>query len=140
MDTSVFLFAVGGPHPLQAPCRRLFDAAAVGDVELHVSVEALQEALFHRMRRRDARADAVAVVRDLADLAVTHPLDDAIMARTFELVLTTPLRGRDAVHAATALVAGFSSIATGDADFSSIPGLQALRPRSDEDWWLMSSA
>ncbi|GAB96796.1 hypothetical protein KILIM_049_00140 [Kineosphaera limosa NBRC 100340] len=37
-------------------------------------------------------------------------------------------RGRDAVHAATALAADFSAIVSCDADFDDIPGLRRLEP------------
>ena len=127
LDTAVLALAVGGEHPLRASCRRYLEEAAAGELELHVSVEALQELLFHRMRRGD-RSDAVALVRDVRELCHAHPVDDAVVARMLELVATTRLGGRDAVHAATALGAGFGEIITPDSDFDSVPGLERRGP------------
>ena len=41
---------------------------------------------------------------------------------------TGPVRGRDAVHAATALLAGFTEIVSADKDLGSVPGLRRLDP------------
>ena len=127
LDTAVLALAVGGEHPLRASCRRYLEQAAAGELELHVSVEALQELLFHRMRRGD-RAEAVALARDVRDLCHVHPFDGAVLARMLDLVATTALGGRDSVHAATAQAAGFSEIVTPDSDFDGVPGLARRTP------------
>lgn len=47
VDTNVFMYAVGRPHPLQAEARNLFyQALDNADLQLCTSVEVLQE-LFH---------------------------------------------------------------------------------------------
>lgn len=129
LDTAVLALAVGGEHPLRNACRAVLQRATRGEVELHVSVEALQELLFHRMRR-GRRDDAVALVRDVADLCHVHPFDDAVMRRVLDLVGGGSIGGRDAVHAATALVAGFDEIVTPDRDFDGVPGLRRLGPET----------
>lgn len=129
LDTAVLALAVGGDHALRAACRSYLERAARGELELHVSVEALQELLFHRMRRGE-RDDAVALVRDVRDLCQVHAFDDAVVQRVLDLVATSSLRGRDAVHAATALVAGFSEIVTPDGDVDDVPGLRRRGPGS----------
>jgi uncharacterized protein len=126
-DTSVLALAIGGEHEHRRSCRALLTAATAGQIELHVSVEAMQELLLHRMRRagRDA---AVADVRDSMRLCRTHSLDAVVLARSIDLVAATHLRGRDAVHAATALHHGFSEIVTTDADFDGLAELARLAP------------
>lgn len=127
LDTAVLALAVGGDHPLRAACRSYLHRAERGELEVHVSVEALQELLFHRMRRGE-RGDAVALVRDVRDLCHVHALDDTVVLRMLDLVGESSLGGRDAVHAATALVAGFVEIVTPDADFDGVPGLRRRAP------------
>jgi predicted nucleic acid-binding protein len=126
-DTAVLALAIGGEHEQRASCRTLLAAATAGQVEVHVSVEALQELLFHRTRRagRDA---AVADVRDCMRVCRLHSFDSTVLARGVDLVATTHLRGRDAVHAATAMLHGFTEIVTTDADFDGLPELVRLAP------------
>lgn len=127
LDTAVLALAVGGEHPEREACRGYLEAAARGELEIHVSVEALQELLLHRLRRGQ-RADAVALVRDVRDLCHVHAFDDGVVERMLDLVATTALGGRDAVHAATALVAGFDEIVSPDRDFDVVPGLRRRPP------------
>lgn len=127
VDTSVLAYAAGGTHPQREPCRRLVAAAATRSVELHASVEMVQELLFHRVRRT-ARAEAVAQARFAADLCVLHPFDGALLSRALELVAVSELGGRDAVHAAAALLAGFTEIVSADRDFDAVPGLARRDP------------
>ena len=51
-----------------------------------------------------------------------------VLLRARRLIDATQVRGRDAIHAATALGAGFDTIVTTDRDFGSIPGLRRLDP------------
>lgn len=127
VDTSVLAYAAGGTHPQREPCRRLVTAAAARTVELHASVEMVQEFLFHRLRRT-SRSEAVAQARFAADLCVLHPFDGAVLNRALELVAVSGAGGRDAVHAAGALVAGFSEIVSADRDFDAVPGLVRRDP------------
>ncbi|GMA33161.1 type II toxin-antitoxin system VapC family toxin [Litorihabitans aurantiacus] len=127
LDTAVLALAVGGEHPLRTACRGYLEGAARGEIEIHVSVEAVQELLFHRMRR-GGRSDAVELVRDVRELCHVHEFDDAVLARAIDLVGRSALGGRDAVHAATALGSGFAEIVTPDRDFDGVPGLRRRAP------------
>ncbi|MFN8079528.1 MAG: type II toxin-antitoxin system VapC family toxin [Kineosporiaceae bacterium] len=127
LDTATLLYATGTEHPLRRPCRDLLAGAAAGELELHVSVEAVQEYLFHRMRRGD-RARAVAEASGVLDVCRVHAFDVTVARRAIDLVANSRLRGRDAVHAATALTAGFEAIVSPDADFDHAPGLRRTPP------------
>jgi len=128
VDTVVLACSVGEDHPDRVACRDLLQAAATGRIELHASVEAVQEFLFHRLRRGE-RAPATAMTRRMADLCVLHPFDRTVATRMIDLVGSTSLQGRDAVHVATAQVAGFTSIVSSDQDFDAAPGLSRLTPQ-----------
>lgn len=127
VDTAVLLYAVGGAHEHRAPCRAVLASAASGDVELHASVELLQEFLFHRLRRTD-RATAVQSARDVRQSLVLHPFDATVADTMLTLVAGSSIGGRDAVHAATALDAGFTEIVSTDSDLDGIVGLTRLSP------------
>lgn len=127
IDTAPLLYAVGDVHPMRAPCRALLAAAAEGRVELHASVEVVQEFLFHRMRR-DERQKAVDAARMVRDLVLLHPFDAGVISEMLEIVSSSSLGGRGAVHAATARRAGFDHIVTTDGDFDRVPGLARSSP------------
>lgn len=127
LGTAVLALAVGGEHPQREDCRAYLAAAARGELDLHVSVEAIQELLFHRLRR-GTRSEAVSLVRDVHAMCRVHDFDDAVALRMLDLVATSPLGGRDAVHAATALEHGFDEIVTPDRDFDAVPGLRRRDP------------
>lgn len=128
LDTAVLALALGGEHPERQACRLLLEAAADGASELHISVETLQELLFHRMRQGE-RSDAVSAVRHVRAACVLHDFNEAVVETTLNLVSESSIRGRDAVLAATALGAGFGQIVSPDRDFDGVPGLRRIDPR-----------
>lgn len=83
--------------------------------------------MFHRLRRTD-RARAVQSARDVGEALVLHPLDAGVVATMLDLVAGSSIGGRDAVHAATALTAGFTQIVSTDPDLDAVDGLARLAP------------
>ncbi len=128
LDTAPLLFAVGDPHPDRAGSRHLLAAAQRGELRLHVSAEAVQEFAHHRLRRT-TRAEAVAQTRDVLALCDVHAMCTRWGARCSAggSRESTPLRVRDAIHAATALSQGFDHITTA-ADVDAVPGLRRVAP------------
>ncbi|WP_374928184.1 type II toxin-antitoxin system VapC family toxin [Kytococcus sedentarius] len=127
IDSTVLLHAVGGDHPLRPGSRQYLDLATEGRVVLHASVEAGQEFLFHRMRRVHT-VDAVREFGVIDRLVVWHPCDQEILRRSVALAASGTIGGRDAVHAATAIAAGFTEIVSADRDFDRVPGLVRRDP------------
>ena len=126
VDTAVLAYALGGEHPERDVCVQLIRAAGAGDIELHASTEMVQELLFHRMRR-GTRAKAVTQARDASELCFLHSFDAPVLTRALELVNTHDrLGGRDAVHAATALQNGITTIVSPDTAFDGISGLTRI--------------
>lgn len=95
--------------------------------DLGYSVEGGQEFLFHRVRKVGV-PQAIQEFDALDALAVWHSFDVDVLRESRTLVARDLARGRDAVHAATALAAGFDRIVSCDADFDGIPGLRRLHP------------
>ncbi len=127
IDSNVLLYAVGSDHSWRRACADLVERITLGDVEAHGSVEVIQEFLFHRMRRA-GRALAIRQADRIADVISLHAFDESVWRGARNLVETTTIRGRDAVHAATALAHGFSEIVTVDGAFAAVPGLTPVRP------------
>ena len=127
LDPSVLLLAIGGDHPWRAVCRGVLARAGSGALRIHLSVEGGQEFLFHRLRVGD-RVSAVREFAALDRLAVWHPFDVDILRASRDIVASGAARGRGAVHAATAIHAGFTSIVSSDSDFDNVPGLRRIDP------------
>lgn len=127
IDSTVLLHAAGAQHAAREGSARWVRAGTEGLVVLHASVEAGQEYLFHRTRRRGPER-AAQEFEALEELIVWHPFDQEVLRRTAALVATGTIGGRDAVHAATALAAGFTEIVSADRDFDRVPGLTRRAP------------
>jgi predicted nucleic acid-binding protein len=86
----------------------------------------VQELLFHRMRR-GSRTQAVTQARDASELCFLHGFDAAVLTRALELVSSHDrIGGRGAVHAATALQHGLTTIVSPDSAFDGIGGLTRI--------------
>ncbi len=127
LDPSVLLLAIGRDHPHRDACRRVLALAGSGELTIHLSVEGGQEFLFHRMRIGD-RTKAVQEFDAVDRLVVWHPFDEETLRASRDVVAAGSARGRDAVHAATAILGGFTEIVSCDADFDHIPGLRRKHP------------
>ncbi|GAB96459.1 hypothetical protein BJY21_002927 [Kineosphaera limosa] len=127
LDPVVLLRAFGAPHPDREACVALLERAQDGEIEFHLSVEGGQEFLFHRLRMA-ARDDAVAEFDAVDALVTWHDFDAPTLRVSRRIVGEGHARGRDAVHAATALGAGFTEIVSLDRDFDQVPGLRRVHP------------
>lgn len=126
IDSTVLAYAAGRQHPDRASARAVLDAARHEQLRLHTSVEAIQEFVHHRMRM--GAPSAVEEARLIQGLCVLHPFDEAVLDRALDLIGSSGVRGRDAVHAATALGSGFSRIVSHDRAFDTVPGLRRMPP------------
>ncbi|MCA0180715.1 MAG: type II toxin-antitoxin system VapC family toxin [Actinobacteria bacterium] len=127
IDSTIPIYAMGADSAWRPRCRAFLARAAAEHRPLHCSVEALQEVLFHRLRRT-SREQALAEVAALESSVVAHDFSLDIWRSARQLVAESDLRGRDAIHAATALALGFTHIVSIDADFDGAPGLQRVNP------------
>jgi len=111
-----------------AACRRVLQLIGDGAIKAVASVEMIQEVVFHRQRRAGDAAAATGVAEDLMEAVTLVDFDRPVLVESLRLVRSGQARGRDAVHAATALVAGVPVIITPDSDFDGIPGLRRIDP------------
>jgi predicted nucleic acid-binding protein len=88
----------------------------------------IQEVVHHRLRALGDRRVAVADAREvMRGMTVLH-FDREVLDLALELIERTHVRGRDAVHAATALAYGIGKIASLNPAFDDIPGLTRVDP------------
>lgn len=129
LDTAVAVYAFGEDGARRSPCRALLVRAAAGDIRAYSSVEMIQEFVHHRLRRTGDRSIAAANGRDLASICTLLNFDREVLDLSLDLIERLPtVRGRDAVHAATALAYGIETIASPDRAFDGIPGLTRIDP------------
>ena len=127
VDSNIPIFAFGVEHPAKAPCLALLRAAAVGQFRGSASTDMVQELIYHRLRVTSNRSLAVGDGRDVAAIFEIRPFDGAVLAEAMRLIEhTTTIRGRDAVHAATALANGIGIVISTDSAFADVPGLTCL--------------
>ncbi len=115
VDTNVFMYAVGGSHPLKEVARRHLLAAAEANQHLVTSAEVLQELLHAYLPvGRHATLDAALT---LASGSVTEvwPVEaaDVHLARTLDTE-HPGLSARDLLHLACCLRRGVSEAVTFD--------------------------
>lgn len=131
LDTTVLVYAVGSPHPLAAPCRRVFETIADGTLLATTTCEVVQEFAHARARRRP-RDDAARLARSFAaSLSPLHPVDVDDLDEGLALFEQHPRLGAfDAVLAAAARRRGAGVLVSADQAFASVPGLRHLDPAS----------
>jgi len=132
VDTSILVYAVGADHPLQAPCRHLVELVADGTVAATTTIEAIQEFVHVRARRRE-RTDAAALGRAYATLfgPLTQPAATDLEAGLELFQRHAALGAFDAVLAATAQRTTQGLIASTDRAFTSVGSLRLLDPADD---------
>jgi len=129
LDTTVLVYAKGTDHPFRDPCRELVGAIAEGRVEATTTVEAIQEFVHVRARRR-SRADAAAIGRDYAELL--SPLLEVTredLREGLDLFERNERLGAfDAVLAAAAAQSGASALVSTDAGFDDLAEVPHVVP------------
>ena len=128
IDASVIAYAVGEPHPLREPCRRILEAHGDGRLEVMTTVETLQAFLQLRLRHR-SREDATALTRELA--AALRPIvtSRTDLERALALMDQHPdLPPSRAVLAAVAINHEAEALVSADPAFATIPGLRWVDP------------
>jgi len=132
LDTTVLVYAKGAEHPLRGPCRELIEAIATGVVQATTSIEAIQEFVHVRARRRD-REEAAELGRDYIELL--SPLlvvDDESLRRGLGLFERIEGLGAfDAVLAAAAISSGATALVSADTGFADVPSLPYVPPDAD---------
>ena len=134
IDSSVPLYALGSGSAYREPCRAVLAMLADGRLDGVASTEMIQEVVHHRLRMTGDPRHAVADARDVTELVTVVPFDDEVLHSALDLIAGTAIRGRDAVHAATAIVHGVPVVVSTDSAFDVVPGLRRLDPQDSSTW------
>ena len=133
LDTTVLVYAVGDDHELREPARTIVEAVESGTVQATTTVEAIQEFVHIRARRRD-RADAAALGRAYVTLLspLLRPGEEDLVGglRLFER--QEALGTFDAVLAASAIAARAEALISADRSFGGVRGLRWVDLSGDE--------
>lgn len=128
IDTNVFMYVAGRPHPHKAPSADLVLRIARGEVDAATDAEVLQE-ILHRYRGewlKQGRA-LYDYVRQTVPNVIPVSAEVIDGARLL-MDAHPPLSARDAVHATVCLQQGLTAICSYDSVFDQI-GLRRLLPR-----------
>lgn len=128
LDSAVVATALGDDSSARGACRRIVAAVASDAIRGYASVEMIQELVHHRLRRTGDRDAASSDGRDMAAMLTLLNFDREVLDLSLELIERTTIRGRDAVHAATALAYGIETIVSPDRAFDGIPGITRIDP------------
>ena len=127
VDSNIPMYLVGAEHPNKAAARMLLERAITDGEILVTDAEVLQE-ILHRsvaIDRRDAIGPASDALLGVVD--EVFPVERGDVERARDLVLTTPLSARDAVHVAIMRRRGVDRIMTFDRAFDGIDGVARTR-------------
>lgn len=118
VDTNLFMYAVGRPHPLRAAANDFFAEADINQTQLFTSVEVLQELLHVYVSSRRPNAFQLAmelIERANVDVWSLEPGDVALARELYER--HPNLSARDLCHLASCIRHGVSEIRTFDQAF-----------------------
>lgn len=131
LDSAIVAYALGEPSELRDECRALMKLIAEDQLRAYASVEMIQEVVHHRLRRTGDRTRAASDARDTSTVLTLLNFDREVLDVSLRLIERGPhIRGRDAVHAATALVYGIPTVVSTDRSFDGVPGLTRVEPRA----------
>jgi predicted nucleic acid-binding protein len=126
VDSNIPMYLVGADHPNKTGARALLERAITDGEILVTDAEVLQE-ILHRyvaIDRRDAIEPASDALLGVVD--EVYPVERSDVERARNLVLTSPLSARDAVHVAIMRRRGIDRILTFDRGFDSVDGIARI--------------
>jgi uncharacterized protein len=136
LDTTIFMYAVGGESRFKEACLRILGAGAADAAVFVTSAETLQE-ILHRYRsigRPEFIAPTFAAVSAAVQRILPVTADDLEEARRLGERIGAPrVSARALVHAAIARRQGLREILTVDAGFAGIPGVVVVDPLGWEE-------
>lgn len=128
LDTTVLVYALGGEHEYQDPCRTVVDAVTERRLEATTTAQVIQEFAYVRARRR-GRDDAVSNAHAFLDLlSPLEVIDEHHLRAGLRLWQRHANVGSfDAVLAAAAIAHG-AALVSADRGFGAVEGLLHIFP------------
>ena len=115
VDTNVFMYAAGAPHPLRTPARSFFDECRRLRRPICTSAEVVQELLhvYIPVARTETFAATLTLIRSLRVEVWPLEFEDVVLASELEKQAAT-LKARDLCHLASCRRRGVKRIKTFD--------------------------
>ena len=128
LDANIPMYAEGGDHRYQQPCRRVMELAKANSSAYCLNTEILQEILYVYFSRGETDR-GIRVTGDLVGMFQTIiPITVAEITTAMQLMSQSrALASRDAIHAAV-FEHGLEGIVSADQDYDRIPGLRRFDP------------
>ena len=129
LDTNVFVYAHGRPHPYAEPCRALLSQLGQQPLEYTIDTELLQE-IMHIYSVRGQRSFGLTLFDDIFTI---FPDPNAIgrneILAARRVVEEYPaISPRDAIHAAVVRTQGLEGIVTTDKALGQVAGVTRFDP------------
>lgn len=110
-------------------------ATADQAIALAASIELVQEFAHVLLRRSTDRAEALAEIDEVRAQCRLHALDAQVLDVVLDVMRDAQVGVRDAVHAATALVAGHVRVLSADRVFDRIEQVARVDPAAAGSAW-----
>jgi len=123
VDSNIPMYLVGADHPNKEEARSLLELAVARRERLVTDAEGIQE-ILHRyvaIDRRSSIRPAVDALLGVVD--EVYPIELADVTRARDIVLSSRLTARDAIHVAVMQRHGIGRIMTFDDYFANVPGI-----------------
>jgi uncharacterized protein len=129
IDANIIMYAIGTPHPLKAPCRRILDEIKDGSLQVVTNTEVLQEILYRFYSLKKIEQSEIAYNALVGMCLEILPVTRKDMDIALGLLKEHPhITTRDAVHAATMINNEIEEIISTDSHFDTIKGLKRVKP------------
>jgi predicted nucleic acid-binding protein len=130
LDTNIFLYPGGSPHPERDACLQILQRVADGSLVATTNTEVVQEILYVLIRR-GKREEALVLSATILDLfPELLPVKRDEIARARDLLRRYPgLSVRDAIHAASMMENGVDTIVSLESDFDLVSEIRRVNPR-----------
>jgi len=130
VDTDIFVYAAGLPHPYRDPCRKVLTAIEAGRVEANVDTETLQEVMYVYWYRKQLTVGLQYIDRLLVLFPSPIGVEKTAIMGAREVMASHPnLDPRDAIHAAVVIKRGFEGIISTDRGYDDVAGVTRFDPK-----------
>jgi predicted nucleic acid-binding protein len=129
IDTNIFIYASGDPHPHKEPSARILEKAAVNQIKVVSNAEVLQEILHYYWAKKDKLRGFRIIEKIIEIIPLILPVNKNDILKAKELLdKYSQIEPRDAIHTATMLNRGIKTIYTYDKHYDQIREIKRLSP------------
>ncbi|MBI5282869.1 MAG: type II toxin-antitoxin system VapC family toxin [Candidatus Solibacter usitatus] len=127
IDSNIPMYVAGGEHPHRESARQFLAAVRDGRIDGCTSTEVLQEILYRysALGRTSTASEVYDLFVEICPVVLSVTLAETDLARDL-LLEVHGISARDAIHAAVMQNHDIHRIATFDAGFDGLPGLERL--------------